>query len=151
MLRSVGLALILAEKLHDQQRHADAGGCYSEGPYSRPQATYPSRAATISRSVPVSRSAAIASGGLGPSPGGISTGRLSIAGYRENESTDSARGGNIGLSMVIAQPSRFSEWMMPMKSRRVADVFVSGVLCTRSALAIGFDSVVVRVRAGAEA
>jgi hypothetical protein len=33
----------------------------------------------------------------------------------------------------------------------VADVFVGGVLCTLSAWIIGFDSVVVRVRAGAEA
>jgi hypothetical protein len=39
--------------------------------------------------------------------------------------------------MVIAQPSSFSEWMMPNAPRRVADVFVGGVLCTLSAWVIG--------------
>jgi hypothetical protein len=37
-----------------------------------------------------------------------------------------------------------------MNARRVGDVFVGGVLCTRVALAMGFDSFVVGVRAGAE-
>jgi hypothetical protein len=56
----------------------------------------------------------------------------------------------MGCSTVIAQPSRFSEWMVLATSRRAKDVFVGGVLCTRVAWVIWIRSVVAWVRAGAE-
>jgi hypothetical protein len=48
-------------------------------------------------------------------------------------------GGNMGRSSVMAQPSRFSEWMVLATSRRAKDVFVGGVLYTRVALAMDFN------------
>jgi hypothetical protein len=59
----------------------------------------------------------------------------------------SARGGNMGLSVVTDQPSTFSKRIMLAAFCQSADEFRGGVLSTLSAWVIGFASFMVRVRA----